>query len=129
MFIGEYSHTIDKKKRLAIPSKFRKELGGKAIITRGIDNCLVVYPIKEWQNLAEKLGNLPAAQIDVKLDNLGRILVPDYLKKYASLEKKVAVIGLFNRLEIWDERGWEDYKRKTEGAVGDIAGRLKELGV
>jgi MraZ protein len=143
MFIGEYSHTIDKKKRLAIPSKFRKELGKKAVITRGIDNCLVVYPMSEWKEKAEKLGNLPNAEVDarkyarimlagamdVKLDNLGRILIPDYLKEYASLKKRVVVTGLFNRLEIWEESKWEDYKKKTEGAVGDIAGRLKELGV
>ena len=143
MFIGEYSHTIDQKKRLAIPSKFRKELGKKAIITRGIDNCLVVYSVEEWKRIAEKLGSLPASQsearsfarimlagaMDVRLDNLGRILVPDYLKKYASLKRNVIVTGLFNRIEIWDEKRWRDYKRKTETAVGDIAEKLKELGV
>lgn len=143
MFIGEYSHTIDSKKRLAIPSKFRKDLGKKAVITRGIDNCLVVYPIKEWEELAKKLGSLPSSQMDarrfarimlagamdVNLDNLGRILIPDYLRHYASLKKNVVVIGLFNRLEIWDEKKWQDYKKKTETVVGDIAGRLKELGV
>jgi len=143
MFIGEYSHTIDTKKRLAIPSKFRKELGKRAIITRGIDNCLVVYPIKEWQILAKKLGTLPSAQIDarrfsrmmlagamdVRLDNLGRVLIPDYLKNYASLKKNVIITGLFNRLEVWDEKQWQEYKKKTEMAVGDIAERLKELGV
>jgi MraZ protein len=143
MFIGEYSHTIDTKKRLAVPSKFRRELGKKAIITRGLDSCLVIYPTKEWQVLAKKLGTLPNSQIeargfarimlagamDVSLDNLGRILIPDYLKKYASLKKNVVVTGLFNRLEIWDERKWQEYKEKTEMAVGDIAERLKELGV
>jgi len=143
MFIGEFSHTIDSKKRLAIPSKFRKELGSRAIITRGIDNCLVVYPLKEWEILAKKLGSLPSSQIDarrfarimlagamdVKLDNLGRILIPDYLKEYASLKKNVVIIGLFNRLEIWDEKKWQEYKKKTESVVGDIAERLKELGV
>ncbi len=143
MFIGEYSHTIDTKKRLAIPSKFRKELGGKAIITRGLENCLVVYPMKEWQALAKKLGTLPNTQVDargfarimlagamdVRLDNLGRILIPDYLKNYASLKRNIVVTGLFNRLEIWDEKKWQEYKKKTEMAVGDIAERLKELGV
>jgi len=143
MFIGEYSHTIDSKKRMAIPSRFRKELGKKAVITRGIDNCLVVYPMKEWENLAKKLGSLPATQIDarkfsrimlsgamdVNLDNLGRILIPDYLKNYASLKKNVVVCGLFNRLEIWDEDKWQEYKKKTEMSVGDIAEGLKELGL
>ena len=143
MFIGEYSHTIDNKKRLAIPSKFRKDLEKQALITRGIDNCLVVYPIKEWESLAQKLGSLPSAQIDarkftrimlagamdVKLDNLGRILIPDYLKEYASFKKDVVIIGLYNRLEIWDEEKWKEYKKKTESAVGDVAERLKELGI
>lgn len=143
MFIGEYSHTIDTKKRLAIPSKFRKELGKSAVITRGLENCLVIYPIKEWQVLAKKLGTLPGTQadargfsrimlagaMDVKLDNLGRILIPDYLKNYASLKRNVVVTGLFNKLEIWDEKKWQEYKKKTEMAVGDIAERLKELGV
>jgi len=143
MFIGEYNHTIDSKKRMAIPSKFRNELGKNAIITRGIDNCLVVYSKKEWQRIAEKLGSLPTSQVDarkfarimlagamdVNLDRLGRILIPDYLKEYASLKKNVVVTGLFNRLEIWDEKKWKEYKKKTEMAVGDIAERLNELGV
>jgi len=67
--------------------------------------------------------------MDVKIDSLGRVLVPDYLKKYASLKKNVAVIGLFNKIEIWDDNLWQGYKKKTEMAVGDIAERLKELGV
>ena len=143
MFIGEYSYTIDSKKRMAIPSRFRKELGKKAVITRGIDNCLVVYPMKEWENLAKKLGSLPATQVDarkfsrimlsgamdVNLDNLGRILLPDYLKDYASLKKNIVICGLFNRLEIWDADRWQEYKKKTEMSVGDIAEGLKELGL
>ena len=143
MFIGEYSYSIDEKKRLAIPTKFRKLLGQKAVITRGLDNCLFLYPMKEWQKLADKLSKLPLSQadargfarlmligaMDVNLDNLGRILVPDYLKKYGSLKKKVVIAGVFNRLEIWDEKKWEEYKERTEAGMGDIAERLGELGV
>jgi len=143
MFNGEYSHTIDSKKRLAIPSKFRKELGDRAIITRGIDNCLVIYPLKEWEDFAKKLDSLPTTQADArkfsrimsagamdsKLDNLGRILIPDYLKDYASLKKNVVIIGCLKKLEIWDEVIWQEYKKKTEMSVGDIAERLKEMGV
>jgi len=143
MFIGEYTFKLDQKKRLAVPVKFRKELGKKAVITRGLDNCLFLYPQKEWQNLAQKLSTLPMAQADargfarlmlagameVRLDNLGRILIPDYLKKYASLAKKVVIAGLYNRIEIWDENEWNLYKQKTEKEVGNIAERLKELGV
>jgi len=143
MFIGEYTYSIDEKKRLAIPARFRKALGKKAVITRGIDNCLVIYPIGEWQKLAKKLESLPTSKIDARgfarlmlagavdvvLDKLGRILIPDYLKDYASLKKNVAILGLSNRIEIWDEEKWQEYKQKTEREVGDIAERLNELGV
>jgi MraZ protein len=143
MFIGEYTYLIDQKKRLAVPSKFRKELGKRAVITRGIDKCLVVYPLKEWAKLAKKLESLPSSQtdarefvrimlsgaVDVGLDKLGRILIPDYLKEYASLKKNVAILGLSNKIEVWDEKEWEGFKKKTETSVGDIAERLKELGV
>ena len=143
MFIGEYKHTIDNKKRLAIPSKFRKDLVKRAVITRGLDGCLVIYPVKEWAQTAKKLESLPTSQIEarnftrimlsgaseVELDKLGRILVPDFLKDYACLKKNVAILGISNRIEIWDEEKWQKYKRETEMAVGDIAEKLKELGV
>ena len=143
MLIGEYNYSLDEKKRLGIPSKFREILGQKAVITIGSDQCLFLYPIKEWQVLAEKLSKLPLAQadargfsrlmlagaMDVAFDNLGRILVPDYLKNYALLKKKIVVVGVYNRIEIWDEEKWQEYKEKTEKEGGDIAERLKELGV
>ncbi len=143
MFIGEYTYSIDEKKRLAIPTKFRQFLDKKAVITRGLDQCLFLYSVKEWGSLAKKIAQLPLAQADargfarlmltgameVNFDNLGRILVPDYLKDYAFLKKKVVVAGVFNRVEIWDAGKWQSYKKKTETAVGDIAERLKELGV
>ncbi len=143
MFIGEYYYKIDTKKRLAVPSKFRLSLGKKVVITRGLDNCLFLFPSKEWVILAEKLSKLPLAQSDargfarimlagameVDVDALGRILVPDYLKKYAGFSKNVVVAGLYNRIEIWDEKKWNIYKQKTEKEAGDIAERLKELGV
>ena len=143
MLIGEFRHTIDAKKRLALPAKFRKELGETIIITRGLDNCLAVYPEREWAIMSDKLGKLPAGQIEargfarimlagamaVELDKLGRILVPDYLKNYASLKKNVVVCGLNNRLEIWDAENWDVYRKKMEGEIGDMAGKLKELGI
>lgn len=143
MFIGEYSHTIDSKRRLSIPAKFRAELGNKPVITRGFENCLFLYTQSKWQERAKKLSERSPLQADarglarimlagameVKLDNLGRILIPDYLKEYASLEKNVIVAGLYSRIEIWDEERWEEYKEKTEKEIGDIAERLKELGV
>jgi len=143
MLIGEYKHTIDAKKRLAIPAKLRKDLGDGAVLTRGLDNCLALYPLREWEKMTEKLGNLPSGKIDargfgriimagaiaVEFDSLGRILIPDYLKDYAGLQKNIVVAGVYNRLEIWDDKKWEDYKNHIEREVGDIAQRLGELGI
>ena len=114
-----------------------------AVITRGIDNCLVLYSSKEWESMADKLGKLPASQTEarsfarimlagamaVKFDRLGRILIPDYLKEYAFLKKKAVVIGLYNRLEVWSEEKWESYKQRAEKDVGDLASKLGELGL
>ncbi len=143
MFSGEYTYSIDEKKRLAVPVKFRELLGKKAVVTRGLDSCLFLYPAKEWANLAKKISRLPLAQADarsfarlmlggaveVSFDNLGRILIPDYLKNYSGLKKRVIFVGLYDRIEIWDEKEFEKYKKKTEMAAGEIAERLKELGV
>ena len=143
MFIGEYRHTIDEKRRLAIPSKFRKELGKGAVITRGLDNCLVIYPVKEWEKMSDKLGKLPASQLEARgfarimlagaaaaeFDQLGRALIPEYLKQYASLDKDVVITGLYNRLEVWDAKAWDTYKQKVEKEVGDFASKLGELGI
>ncbi len=143
MLIGEYKHTIDIKKRLAIPSKLRRELGAKAVITRGLDNCLFVFPQKQWSKLIQKLSKLPLGQRDTRgftrlmlagasetgLDKLGRILIPDYLKKYAGLKKNVVIAGVYNRLEIWDENKWKLFKQSTEKEVDNMAERLGEIGV
>ncbi len=143
MFIGEYSHSLDAKGRLAVPVKFRGDLEKGAVVTRGLDHCLFVYPIKEWGVLAEKLASLPFSQsnsrafsrlmlagaMDVQIDKQGRIILPDYLRQYATLKKKVVVAGLYNRLEIWDETAWNTYKSNTESDSNDIAEKLGELGV
>ena len=143
MLIGQYEHTIDNKKRLALPAKFRGELGDKIIITRGIENCLVVYTEKEWQIMSGKLSSLPISQIEarsfariilagameVSLDKLGRILIPDYLKDYAGLKKNVVICGLSTRLEVWDETKWETYKKKAEKDVNELVSKLGPLGI
>ena len=143
MFIGEFQHSIDEKSRLAIPVKFRADLKEGAVVTRGLDNCLFVFTKKEWKALAEKIVNLPLTQansrafsrlmlsgaMDVKLDNQGRIIVPDYLQKFADLKKKVIITGLYSRLEIWDEDKWNVYKQQTESNSNDIAEKMGELGI
>jgi MraZ protein len=143
MFIGEYSHNIDAKGRIAIPAKFRNELSGGAIVTRGLDKCLFVFSSKDWEVLAQKLINLPLAQAnsrafvrlmlsgaaDCELDGQGRILLPEYLRRYAGLKKEAIVAGLYNRIEIWDAAGWETYKEKTENSSEEIAEKMGELGI
>jgi MraZ protein len=143
MFIGEYQHSLDEKGRIAIPAKFRKELAEGAVVTRGLDHCLVVYTAAEWDKLAARLANLPmssantrafarlmlAGAMDAPLDAQGRIIVPDYLRSFAQLGKKVVLAGLYNRLEIWDAANWAEFKARTEIASSDIAEKLGELGV
>lgn len=142
MLIGEYFHTIDPKKRLAIPAKFRKELGSPIVITRGLDNCLFLYTQKEWQNLAGKLSQLPIGQAqsrdfvrlmlagasEIEIDSLGRVLIPDFLKRYAKLEKEVVITGVYNRLEIWAKETWNEYKSKIEKNTDELAEKLGEIG-
>lgn len=143
MLIGQYKHTIDSKKRLALPAKFRGELGNRVIITLGTNNCLVIYPEKEWKAQADKLGQLPISQTEARtysrimlanateanLDKLGRILIPDYLKNYAGLKKDVIICGLSNKLEIWDWEKWEEYKSNAEKEFDNITSKLGELGI
>jgi MraZ protein len=143
MFIGEYQHSIDPKKRLAVPSRFRVELENRVVVTRGLDKCLFVYPMKVWQELAEKLGAIPmgesatrsfvrlmlAGASDVETDKQGRILIPDYLKEYAGLDRNVVIAGIYNRLEIWDEKKWSEYKKNAEKNSDEIAEQLGKLGV
>ena len=143
MFIGEYNHNLDEKGRLAVPVKFRDDLKKGAVVTKGLDGCLFLYTASEWKILAEKLSKLPISQsgtrafarlmlagaMDARIDKQGRIVIPDYLRKYAGMKKKIVVSGLYNRLEIWDENNWEKYKRKTEKESEDIAEKLGEIGV
>ena len=143
MFIGEYTHNLDSKGRIAMPVKFRNKLTGGAIVTRGLDRCLFVFSGKEWEVLAQKLIALPLAQtnsrafvrlmlagaVDAELDKQGRILIQDYLREYAGLKKQAVITGLYNRMEIWDSEAWKQYKAKTESASDEIAEKLSELGI
>lgn len=143
MLIGEYKHTLDPKKRLSLPSKWRKLLGKKLVITRGLDNCLFVYPLKEWQKITEKVAQLPLGQADTRsfnrfflsgaveaeVDSVGRILVPDFLKQFAGLDTKVVLAGIHDRIEIWDENRWETYKTSIESEADALAEKLGDIGV
>ncbi len=143
MFIGEYKHNIDAKGRMAVPAKFRQVLKKGAVVTRGLDNCLFLYPKDKWQEMAKKFADLPISQskarafarhmlagaVQVEFDNQGRITLPDYLRQFATIKKRAIIAGLFDRLEIWDDEAWNKYKTSTEKSSDDIAESLSELGV
>ena len=143
MFIGEYSHSMDEKGRSALPSKFRNQLKKGAVVTRGLDSSLFLYPLDEWKALAQKLSALPISQgksrafarlmlsgaMEVAPDSQGRMLVPEYLRAYAGIGKKVVFAGLYNRIELWGEDQWMKYKAMTEKESTEIAEAMGEVGI
>jgi MraZ protein len=143
MLIGEYRHTLDDKKRLAVPANYRKELGKKVVLSRGLDSCLYLYPQGEWQKMSEKLSTLSMGQADTRnfnrfifagaveaeIDNLGRVLIPDFLKKFAGLGSKVVLAGVNDRVEIWDESRWLEHTGQVEREADRLAEKLGEIGV
>ncbi|HUO75574.1 MAG TPA: division/cell wall cluster transcriptional repressor MraZ [Candidatus Paceibacterota bacterium] len=142
MLIGEYTHSLDPKKRLSIPAKLRRELGKGAVLTRGLDGCLWLFPSRQWGALAAKLAALPVAQAqsrsfarlllsgahEVEFDALGRILIPEHLKGYAKLTRDVVVTGVHTRLELWDKDAWTAYKKQLDRDSNEIAQKLGDLG-
>ena len=127
MFIGEYTHTVDEKKRFSLPAKFRKELGKKVVITRGKDRCLSLYPFKTWQDISKevkKLGHVQndhqyerftfAGAAEIEIDSIGRILIPEFLREFAELKNSVVVTGVHDKVEIWNDKRWDAYRKKLE---------------
>ena len=143
MFIGEYIHSVDDKKRLSVPAKFRKELGKKAVITLGLNKCLSLYPTKEWNAFAEKLSKLSMGKsedrgfsrtmlsgaFEVEIDSIGRIVSPEALKTYAGLREKVVLTGVYDRVEVWDEEAWKSYKVQMVAETDRMAEQLGDRGV
>lgn len=143
MFLGEFLHTLDDKGRLTIPAKFRDELAGGLVITRGIDRCLSVFPRQGWDDLAERIAQLPLTQrnarnfgrlmfsgaADFIPDRQGRVLIPQGLREYAGFDSEAVIIGLYDRLEIWNPEHWSNLKAEVEGDPESIAEQLHELGI
>ncbi len=143
MFIGEYAHSIDVKGRLIMPAKFREELGITFIVTKGLDGCLFVYSKNEWAQFEEKLKSLPftskdartfirfffAGAIECEVDKQGRILISQNLRDYANLSKDVVIIGVSNRIEIWDKEKWDNYCNDEDISPDDIAEKMSLLGI
>ena len=141
MFMVEYNHTIDAKGRLIVPAKFREALGDEFVVTRGLDDCLFVFPNEGWKVFEEKLSTLPVANKNarrvarfflsgaatVELDKQGRILIPTTLREYGALEKEVVFIGVANRVEIWSKERWENSAVMDD--MDEIAESMDELGL
>lgn len=141
MFMGEYNHTIDTKGRLIIPAKFREQLGNEFVVTKGLDGCLFVFPMNEWELFEQKLRTLPLTQksarkftrffvagaTECELDKQGRILLPQTLREFAQLEKDVVLSGNLNRVEIWSKANWTDNNAYDD--MDDIAEQMTDLGL
>jgi len=143
MLIGEYEHTLDEKKRVSLPKAFRKELGKRMIVTRGLDNCLFLYPEAAWKKVSGKLQELSFAQADTRgfnrfilsgaveavADKAGRILITDHQRQFAGLKKTVVFAGVSDRVEIWDQLSWKSYKQRIEKQADAMAEKLGEIGI
>lgn len=141
-FNGEFNHSMDAKGRLIIPVKYREGLGEEFILTKGLDKCLVLYPLEDWVELEKKLEKLSIADYNSRfyrrffsagattctLDKQGRILIPQNLREYADLEKELTVIGAINTVEIWDTSKYNEFMEKNLGNMDNIAVQMAELG-
>lgn len=141
MFMGEFQHSIDDKGRIIIPAKFRETLGPSFVITRGLDQCLFVYPMEEWVIMEQKLKALPLMKSDARaftrfffsgateceLDKQGRVNLPPNLRDYAKMDKECVVLGVSNRVEIWSKGIWEQYYSQSEETFNDIAEKLVDF--
>lgn len=143
MLIGEHSHTMDEKRRMSLPAKFRIALGKSIVITRGLDNCLFVYSTAQWEKVVSKLTELSygsadsrafvrfsmGGAVEVSVDKSGRILIPDFLAEFAGLENEVILAGLGNRVEIWNAKSWHKYSLLMEKNANVLAEHLGEVGM
>lgn len=143
MIIGEYHHTLDEKGRVAVPARVRASCEAGAILTRGLDHSLALFPREAWERFVESLQALPwqqpetralvrlflAGASEVALDRSGRMLVPEHLRAYASLEREVVFLGLGNRLELWGKGAWEASIAAAEAQADTIAAALTRFSV
>lgn len=143
MLLGEYEHTLDDKRRVSLPSQFRKEIGKTVVLTRGLDHCIFGYSLSHWERIAEDLSNLPLGRADsrafnrfmlsgavkVDIDSAGRILIPEFLKEFAGLDDKVIMAGVYSRIEIWQIDRWQSYKQGVEKEADKLAEKLGEVGM
>ena len=141
MFIGEYQHNLDTKGRIIIPSKFRDELHTTFILTRGLDNCLTIYSLEQWDKMFVEINKLPTTKkaarqyvrmltstaTECTLDNQGRIQIPSFLSKPVNISKECVVIGSNDHIEIWDKATWDAYYADASNNFEEVAENLSEL--
>jgi MraZ protein len=142
VFTGEYRHSVDDKGRIAVPSKFRAQLDGGAVVSRWLDACLAIHTRAGWDALADKVATLPitdqgarlfqrfifAGAVETALDGQGRVLVPAYLREMAGLDGESVVVGSRDHAEIWAPARWDDYRRSLEDPAS-LAQALEGLGI
>lgn len=144
MLIGQYTHSIDDKNRLSLPAKFRQEMGKKVVVTPGLDSCLFIFTVKEWEKISERLSMsdssmlqadnrgfnrfLLGGAVEVEIDAVGRMLLPVHLRDRAKLKSRVVFIGVRNRAELWDEDSWNAYRTDVERKADALAEKLGQVG-
>lgn len=142
MFIGEYTHTSDDKNRISLPAKYRKELGRKIVVTRGLDNCLFLYPHKTWLAISKETAEqghmnrntqytrfLFSGASEIEIDSAGRILIPEFLREFADLKNPVVFTGVHDRIEIWNDKRWTAYKKRIESDTNMLTEKFSSVGV
>ncbi|MDD7543526.1 MAG: division/cell wall cluster transcriptional repressor MraZ [Peptoniphilaceae bacterium] len=143
MFIGEYNHSVDAKGRVSLPARFRDDLSETFYITRGMENCLFIYDRSEWEKMDERIRSLRltakaargfsrlfyAGAMEVSCDRQGRFLIPPHLRAFASIDKEVVIIGVSNRIEVWDKEKWDEYLASDSMDYDDLTETLEEEGV
>ncbi len=141
MFIGEYSHNLDAKGRIIIPSKFRDELHSSFILTRGLDGCLTIYSLEQWNKIFEQINKLPTTKKAVRqytrvltsnacecqLDNQGRILIPNNLAAPVGIKKECVIVGANDHIELWDKETWENYFNEANESFEEVAENISDL--
>lgn len=140
MFTGEYHYSLDEKGRIVLPPKFRRDLGTKVVVTRGLDECMSVYAPAEWTKLVKRLTGqsvkrrdfvrfMLASAEDVDVDKQGRMTLPAHLRQYAKVEREAVVVGVGGRLEIWSEANWQRYIAKVQAEAPTLASELSDLSI
>ena len=143
MFMCKYQNSIDAKNRMIVPSKYREELGYKCVLTKGIDKCLYIYPMSEWERFMTKLSALPSSDmnarafvrhfyanaVECEVDRQGRLTIPQELRDYAGIDKELVTIGILDKIEIWSRAEWENAEDGPQLAPEDIAQKMAEYGI